>query len=122
MGLAHGNAFKKLSAQDVMDKRAAAFKKHDKDKDEALNLKELTAFVKEDCKFTLTKEAGERMLKALTPSGGKGVSVDDVFRIRASVGIERERIKDAERKKVRLAREGELEKLKAALVKKIEAV
>jgi len=108
-------ATKKIAAKDVMDKRQAAFKKSDTDKDGALNKKEIIKFAKADGNFTLSEGAADKILKYFVAKGGKGVNSDDVHRLRVAVGVEKEKVRDLERRKKRLAREEELAKLKTAL-------
>jgi hypothetical protein len=60
--------------------------------------------------------------KALVEEGGKGVKKEDFQRLKVQIGVARERVKDAERKKRREEREAEIEEIKENLKKKIEAV
>jgi len=111
--VAKAEAKKKLKAQ------TAVFDKYDTDKDGMLSQKEVEKYMKGEFQLKLTKVQVEAMMAILVEEGVKGVKKADFHKLKVSIGIARERIIDAERKKAREAKEKRLAELKAELQEKI---
>ncbi|CAJ1345574.1 unnamed protein product, partial [Effrenium voratum] len=115
---AKNKAEKKAQAKKVMAAIAAKFKSFDANKDGHLDKKEIIAYAKKEFKFTMKDDVATKVLKALQV-GAKGVPESDFQRLKVRIGILREKVKDDERRKVREAREVELEGMKDELKEKI---
>lgn len=114
-------ATKKGTAKAKFDKMQAIFDKYDKDKDGALSRKEMLAYAKGEFAFTLSAEGVDIICGALVGAGEKGVKKAQLQDLKVSIGIARERVRDAELRTKREAREAELVKLKEQLQEKIKA-
>lgn len=107
-------ATRRSAAKGVVAKQNKVFDKYDKDKDGFLNQKELKAYAKGECSFDVPAPILEVILKLLAP-GAKGVKKDQLYRLKVSIGIQREKVADAKRKEARLEREKVIAKLKEEL-------
>jgi len=115
-------ALKKAAAQDEWKKIQATFAKYDKDKDGFLNRKEIALYAKTEFSFKLSEANLDQVFKVMVINGDKGVKEADLQRLKASVGIAREMVRDQERKKEREEREAELAKKKEKFQVKINEV
>lgn len=117
-------ALKKAGANATLKGINTMFSKYDKDKDGKLNKKEIEAFAKGEHKFTMPAEATEALLVALGADGAAaaGVKLADFQRLKAAVGVARERSKDQEKRVLREKREKELADQKAKVQVTIDAV
>jgi len=114
-------ARKKAVAAQEMQRVGGVFKKYDKDKDGALNKKEIQVYAKTEFKFTVPDIALDNIFKAIAQDG-KGVKEADFHRLTVAVGVARERARDLERRKLREAREKELAEQKATAQAKLDEV
>lgn len=112
----------KAKAQAEVYKIDELFKKYDSDKDGILNKKEIQAYAKSEFGFELPKEALDLIYTVIVAEGSQGVLKDDFQRLKASVGVSRERSKDVQRRAVRVAREEQIAKQKEELKKTTDAV
>ncbi|CAE7236707.1 STOML2 [Symbiodinium natans] len=114
---------RKAAAKKLVDAELAKFAKFDVDKDGLLSKKELIAYAKKDASVTITDAKATQILKGIgsegVKGGGVGVKKADFHRLKVQVGIAREKLKDAERRKQREAHEKELEGMKEGLKEKV---
>mmetsp|Transcript_51215 Transcript_51215/g.89399 ORF Transcript_51215/g.89399 Transcript_51215/m.89399 type:complete len:934 (+) Transcript_51215:125-2926(+) len=104
---------KKAEATSRFNAVLAVFDKYDKDGDGLLNRKEILQYSKGEFDFVLPLDRVEHILEALVGDTAKGVAKEDFQILRVQVGLARERVRDAERKKQRVEREAELAELRA---------
>uniref|UniRef100_A0A7S2B3I9 EF-hand domain-containing protein n=1 Tax=Alexandrium andersonii TaxID=327968 RepID=A0A7S2B3I9_9DINO len=98
----------------------ATFDKYDGDKDGVLSKIEIKKYAKGEFEFPISNTAMEDIFKVLVDEGEKGVKKDQFQRLKYAIGIAREKVKDAERKAAREAREKELARLKSELEEQIK--
>mmetsp|Transcript_51412 Transcript_51412/g.161598 ORF Transcript_51412/g.161598 Transcript_51412/m.161598 type:complete len:1046 (+) Transcript_51412:165-3302(+) len=113
-------AIKRAEARKKKAKMEALFDKYDADKDGALSRNEVKKYARGEFDFALQNTAVDTLWKVLAEDGGKGVKKESFQRLKYAIGIARERVKDAERKAAREAREKELAKLRAELQERIQ--
>eukprot|EP00928_Gymnodinium_smaydae_P079678 TRINITY_DN63543_c0_g1_i1.p1 TRINITY_DN63543_c0_g1~~TRINITY_DN63543_c0_g1_i1.p1 ORF type:complete len:885 (+),score=316.92 TRINITY_DN63543_c0_g1_i1:71-2725(+) len=106
-------ATKKAHAKAKLKTSRASVGKYDKDGDGFLSKKEALAYVKGELRFTLQSADLDSFFQAY--DGKKGVPVEFSHRLKAFVGIVRERARDATLREKRLAREKEVAERKAEL-------
>jgi len=112
---------KKLEAKAKMDAAASVFAKYDKDKDQFLNKKEVTAYAKGEFKFNLTTPALDFIWRVVV-GDGKGVAKKDFQSLKVAVGVQREKVQDEARKEARIAKEKAIAAKKEELQKQIDGV
>jgi Ca2+-binding EF-hand superfamily protein len=113
-------ALKKGAARVKFDKMQAVFDKYDKDKDGMLSRKEILAYSKGEFEFVLSAEGADIICAALLNDGAKGVKKAQLQELKVSIGIAREKVKDAVLRAEREKREAELAELKKKLEAKIQ--
>jgi hypothetical protein len=112
---------KKAKAKEKLVKLKKTIQKYDKDKDSALSKDELLKYAMGEFKFKVGASDAELACSALSNGSGKKViSLDLLHRIRASIGIFREKALDATRREDRLAKEKLLEEQKESIKGLIE--
>eukprot|EP00927_Polykrikos_kofoidii_P053469 TRINITY_DN4803_c1_g3_i1.p1 TRINITY_DN4803_c1_g3~~TRINITY_DN4803_c1_g3_i1.p1 ORF type:complete len:785 (+),score=255.80 TRINITY_DN4803_c1_g3_i1:320-2356(+) len=94
------------------------FQKYDKDKDDHLSRKEISAYASGEFKFVI--KAADLDMMERTLFKGKGVPLDRFQSLKVFIGVLREHARDSERREERLAKEEELEKKKVQLKEKVE--
>uniref|UniRef100_A0A7S1PID9 EF-hand domain-containing protein n=1 Tax=Alexandrium catenella TaxID=2925 RepID=A0A7S1PID9_ALECA len=113
-------AVRKAEARKKLAKLEATFDKYDGDKDGILNRNEIKKFAKGEFDFSIANIAVDTIWKVLVDDGEKGIKKESFQRLKYAIGIAREKVKDAERKAAREAREKELAKLKSESEEKIK--
>eukprot|EP00418_Pyrodinium_bahamense_P090414 CAMPEP_0179035354 /NCGR_PEP_ID=MMETSP0796-20121207/13068_1 /TAXON_ID=73915 /ORGANISM="Pyrodinium bahamense, Strain pbaha01" /LENGTH=1161 /DNA_ID=CAMNT_0020731625 /DNA_START=58 /DNA_END=3543 /DNA_ORIENTATION=+ len=113
-------AVKKAEARKEVEKAEGCFDKYDGDKDGMLSRAEVKKYAKGEFDFTVPNTTVEAIFKVLVEEGVKGVKKADFQKLKVSVGIAREKVKDGERKAAREAREKELAALKVELQEKVK--
>merc|ERR1712203_16465 len=96
--VAKDKAEKKATANEAVKKMQTLFTKYDKDKDGALNRKEIDLFAKGEYKFTMPADQLDLVLKAIVQGDGSGVKLADFQRLKVATGVARERAKDQEKR------------------------
>eukprot|EP00930_Biecheleria_cincta_P038481 TRINITY_DN26427_c0_g1_i1.p1 TRINITY_DN26427_c0_g1~~TRINITY_DN26427_c0_g1_i1.p1 ORF type:complete len:943 (-),score=255.05 TRINITY_DN26427_c0_g1_i1:360-3188(-) len=114
--------FRKIETQSKLDALTAKISKYDANNDGLLERAELKKYAKHEFKFDLPESTVNLIFSNLVPKGQKGVQKDDFQRLKVQVGVARERIIDAERRKRREARDREIEEMKTQLKAKVEEV
>mmetsp|Transcript_156952 Transcript_156952/g.285652 ORF Transcript_156952/g.285652 Transcript_156952/m.285652 type:complete len:771 (-) Transcript_156952:163-2475(-) len=110
---------KKAKARHELDKLSSAFTKYDKDGDGMLSRREVQQYSKGEFNFTLPVDAVDLIFDALV-KGTKGVAKEDFHYLMVSVGIAREKEKDAARRAEREAQEQKIAEMRAALEEKLK--
>jgi len=111
---------KKGEADKQVSLSEALFSKYDKDGDGFLSKKEVQAYSKGEFSFTMPMDSLDLVTQVLFKES-KGVSKADFHYLTVSVGVARDRVKDAERRAQREAHEKKLADMKEDLQKKIAA-
>lgn len=84
--------------------------------------KEITSYAKKEFGLSLPKTSMTKIISSLGRDGKKAVKKDDFQNLVVQVGIAREAVKDAQRRKKREAHEKQLEEMKTSLRAKIAEV
>lgn len=113
---------RRKNAKRKLESSQATFAKYDGNKDGFLDKKDITTFAKKELSFTLTDKAAAVILTRLANGNAKGVRKEDFHPVKVQIGIAREHVRDAERKRLREKREKEIEEIKANLKEKISEV
>merc|ERR1712187_899393 len=101
VGTLKAKAEKKAVSKKKLGTIQKTFKKYDKDGDNMLSKKELLAYAKGEFTFSVSSDEAGQMCKMLIEDGAKGVPIESFSRLKAYVGILREKAKDAKRKEKR---------------------
>lgn len=115
-------ALKKAAAQDEWKKIHETFAKYDTDKDGLLNRKEISVYADSEFSFKLTDSNLDQIFKVMVCNGDAGVKESDLQRLKASIGIAREMVRDQTRRKEREEREAEIAKRKEKFQVNIDEV
>lgn len=115
-------ALKKAGANETLKQVNAQFTKYDKDKDGMLSKKEIELFAKGEHKFTVPAEAIKRIFDSIVAEGEAGVKLVDFQRLKAAIGVARERVKDQEKRAAREKKEKVIAEQKAKVQTSIDEV
>jgi Ca2+-binding EF-hand superfamily protein len=113
---------KKAEAKKKLVAITKNFDKYDKDKDGHYSKAEVKAYAKGEFKFDVPALTTEQIWKVLVADGGKGVKKADFQRLKAMIGVAREKVKDDARRKAREEKEAEIAKMKEELTGKVKEV
>jgi len=119
---AKGEAVRKAAAKTKTEELRKKFAKHDKDKDNFLSQAEVTTFVKAELGFQCQKSDLEKIWTCAVKKGERGVSMDNLYLLKASVGIAKELQKNQKRKATREAKEKIVAEVRGKLRSKIKEV
>merc|ERR1712014_132624 len=86
----------------------------------ALSRKEFLAYAKTEHSVQISPADADLICKALIQEGGKGVPLENFFRLKVCAGIAREKVMDAKRRSARLAKEKEISDMKDKLAEAAE--
>jgi len=111
---------KKLVAKSKLGSMKTTFQKYDKDGDGMLSRKELQAFASGEFTFKVPVADLDFILRVLSEEGKRGVAFDAFPRLRAFVGIAREKTRDTKRKEERVNKEKAIQEKKEQLKNKAE--
>jgi len=106
------NAFKKVQALE------ATFAKYDKNRDGLLDKKEVAAYALGEFQLKLETAVVDSIFKAL--GAGTGVKKELFYRVKAAVGIQREKQLDNRRREARLEKERQRDAAKAKLQARVD--
>lgn len=118
---AKDTAVRRASARAKTKTLEALFRKHDKDKDKALNKVEVSAYIKGELKTTLAQDALAKLFESIVDEGEKGVVFNKLFLVRSAIGVNRELARDRKRKAEREAKEKLILSLQGKLKDKVKA-
>mmetsp|Transcript_108929 Transcript_108929/g.274119 ORF Transcript_108929/g.274119 Transcript_108929/m.274119 type:complete len:783 (+) Transcript_108929:114-2462(+) len=116
--VAEEKAVKKAEAKKKLEATGKFFAKYDANNDGILERKDVEKYALKEFGFNIPASYFEGNFKLLV-GNAKGVRKEDFQKLKVSVGILREQAKDGKRKEARVAREKELEKLRAEFQGKI---
>lgn len=103
----------------------AVFAKYDKDKDKLLSQLEVRLYAKNEMSVIIDKELMDRLWRCAVIEGEKGVPLERMYLLKASLGIAREMQRNEKRRATRIAKEKVLASLREKLrlrVKEVEVV
>eukprot|EP00927_Polykrikos_kofoidii_P013175 TRINITY_DN15719_c1_g1_i1.p1 TRINITY_DN15719_c1_g1~~TRINITY_DN15719_c1_g1_i1.p1 ORF type:complete len:950 (+),score=211.44 TRINITY_DN15719_c1_g1_i1:413-2851(+) len=100
----------------------ALFEKYDKDNDEVLNREEVLHYAREEYDFEIPLESLDQIFAALVLNGATGIKKGDLHSLKLSVGMAREKVKDAQRRTDRIEKERKLAEMKEKLDANVKRV
>lgn len=112
---AKGLRSKKAAAKEKYEQSLAAFKKYDTDKDGKLSRREINAYAKGACGFSIPSDMLDSIVKVLIKEDAKGVDKSQFHRMKCMIGIAREAAIDSDKKKNKEKREKQVAAKKESL-------
>jgi len=113
---------KRVVATEKTSDLEATFARYDRDKDGVLNRVEVSAYARGEFKYSIPRQALDKILDSLSQDSRGGVPADSMVLLKCAVGISRQVEIGEHLKKIRLEREKELRDFREKLLRDIRFV
>eukprot|EP00930_Biecheleria_cincta_P010835 TRINITY_DN11318_c0_g2_i1.p1 TRINITY_DN11318_c0_g2~~TRINITY_DN11318_c0_g2_i1.p1 ORF type:complete len:1067 (+),score=292.64 TRINITY_DN11318_c0_g2_i1:81-3281(+) len=115
-------AVRRAAARQKTREIEAIFNKYDKDKDKLLSQLEVRLYAKNEMSVIIDKDLMDRLWRCAVIEGEKGVPLERMYLLRASLGIAREMQRNEKRRATRIAKEKVVAALREKLRLKVKEV